>query len=211
MAGSVLGEVFKVSTWGESHGAGVGVVVDGCPAGIELCEEDIQRCLNRRKPGETKYSTPRKEGDVVRIMSGVFEGKTTGTPISLVVENTSQRSADYSEIANYYRPGHADYTFDAKYNNQESRTDLHPVFPEGKLEEVRADAVKIFKALDGFGCARVDFFMEKDTNEVVFNEINTMPGFTSISMYPMLWNEKGLDNGKMVDEMIRLAFERYAR
>lgn len=79
MAGSVLGEVFKVSTWGESHGAGVGVVVDGCPAGIDLCEEDIQRCLNRRKPGETRYSTPRKEGDVVRIMSGVFEGKTTGT------------------------------------------------------------------------------------------------------------------------------------
>lgn len=103
------------------------------------------------------------------------------------------------------------YTFDAKYNNQESRTDLHPVFPEGKMEEVRADAVKIFKALDGFGCARVDFFMEKDTNEIVFNEINTMPGFTSISMYPMLWNEKGLDNGALVDEMIRLAFERYER
>ena len=121
MAGSVLGEVFKVSTWGESHGAGVGVVVDGCPAGIDLCEEDIQRCLNRRKPGETRYSTPRKEGDVVRIMSGVFEGKTTGTPISLVVENTSQRSADYSEIANYYRPGHADYTFDAKYGFRDYR------------------------------------------------------------------------------------------
>ena len=103
------------------------------------------------------------------------------------------------------------YTFDAKYNNQESKTDLHPVFPEGKMEEVRADAVKIFKALDGFGCARVDFFMEKDTNEVVFNEINTMPGFTSISMYPMLWNEKGLDNGALVDKMIQLAFERYVR
>lgn len=121
MAGSVLGEVFKVSTWGESHGAGVGVVVDGCPAGIDLCEEDIQRCLNRRKPGETRYSTPRKEGDVVRIMSGVFEGKTTGTPVSLVVENTSQRSADYSGIANYYRPGHADYTFDAKYGFRDYR------------------------------------------------------------------------------------------
>ena len=103
------------------------------------------------------------------------------------------------------------YTFDAKYNNQESRTDLHPVFPEGKMEEVRADAVKIFKALDGFGCARVDFFMEKGTNEIVFNEINSMPGFTSISMYPMLWNEKGLDNGVLADEMIRLAFERYER
>lgn len=121
MAGSVLGEVFKDFHMGRVLGAGVGVVVDGCPAGIDLCEEDIQRCLNRRKPGETRYSTPRKEGDVVRIMSGVFEGKTTGTPISLVVENTSQRSADYSEIANYYRPGHADYTFDAKYGFRDYR------------------------------------------------------------------------------------------
>ena len=103
------------------------------------------------------------------------------------------------------------YTFDAKYNNQESRTDLHPVFPEGKLEEVRRDAVKIFKALDGFGCARVDFFMEKDTNEVVFNEINTMPGFTSISMSPMLWNGKGVANEALVDKMIELSFERYVR
>lgn len=103
------------------------------------------------------------------------------------------------------------YTFDAKYNNQESRTDLHPVFPEGKMEEVREDAVKIFKALDGFGCARVDFFMEKDTNRIVFNEINTMPGFTSISMYPMLWQEKGLENGVLVDRMIETAFERYVR
>lgn len=103
------------------------------------------------------------------------------------------------------------YTFDAKYNNQESRTDLHPVFPEGKMEEVREDAVKIFKALDGFGCARVDFFMEKDTNRIVFNEINTMPGFTSISMYPMLWQEKGLENGALVDRMIETAFERYVR
>lgn len=103
------------------------------------------------------------------------------------------------------------YTFDAKYNNQESRTDLHPVFPEGKMEEVREDAVKIFKALDGFGCARVDFFMEKDTHRIVFNEINTMPGFTSISMYPMLWQEKGLENSALVDRMIEIAFERYVR
>lgn len=103
------------------------------------------------------------------------------------------------------------YSYDAKYNNQASKTDLHPVFPEGKLEEVRKDAVEIFKALDGFGCARVDFFMEKDTNEIVFNEINTLPGFTSISMYPMLWNEKGVDNGKLVDRMIQHAFERYVR
>ena len=103
------------------------------------------------------------------------------------------------------------YTFDAKYNNAESRTDLHPVFPEGKMEEVREDAVKIFKALDGFGCSRVDFFMEKETNEIVFNEINTMPGFTSISMYPMLWKEKGFSHSELVDQLICQAFERYAR
>ncbi|MDD3223024.1 MAG: D-alanine--D-alanine ligase [Clostridia bacterium] len=103
------------------------------------------------------------------------------------------------------------YSYDAKYNNQASKTDLHPVFPEGKLDEVRKDAVEIFKALDGFGCARVDFFMEKETNEIVFNEINTLPGFTSISMYPMLWNEKGVDNRELVDRMIQHAFERYVR
>ena len=100
------------------------------------------------------------------------------------------------------------YTFDAKYNNQESRTDLHPVFPEGKMEEVRADAVKIFKALDGFGCARVDFFMEKGTNEIVFNEINTMPGFTSISMYPMLWAARGIPVPELVERLIQTAYLR---
>ena len=121
MAGSIAGEVFRVSTWGESHGKGIGVVVDGCPAGLELTEEDIQKYLDRRKPGQTKYSTPRKEGDEVEILSGIFEEKTTGTPISMVVMNTSQKSADYSEIAGYYRPGHADYTFDAKYGFRDYR------------------------------------------------------------------------------------------
>lgn len=121
MAGSILGEVFRISTWGESHGKGVGVVVDGCPAGIPLTEKDIQIYLDRRKPGETKYSTPRKEGDEVTIMSGVFEGKTTGSPISLMVMNTSQKSKDYSSIASVYRPGHADYTWDAKYGFRDYR------------------------------------------------------------------------------------------
>lgn len=121
MAGSVLGEVFRISTWGESHGKGLGVVVDGCPAGIPLDEKDIQSYLDRRKPGETKYATPRKEGDEVTILSGVFEGRTTGAPISLMVLNTSQKSGDYSDIAQVYRPGHADYTFDAKYGFRDYR------------------------------------------------------------------------------------------
>ncbi|MGN0319014.1 MAG: chorismate synthase [Lachnospira sp.] len=121
MAGSTYGKIFKIMTWGESHGEGVGVVIDGCPAGLELCEEDIQIMLDRRKPGQSKFTTPRKEDDEVHILSGVFEGKTTGTPISMVVYNKTQRSKDYSEIASYYRPGHADYTFDEKYGFRDYR------------------------------------------------------------------------------------------
>lgn len=121
MSGSTYGTIFRITTWGESHGAGVGVVVDGCPAGLSLTEADIQVFLDRRKPGTSRYSTPRKEGDQVEILSGVFEGKTTGTPISLLVRNTSQRSADYSEIASYYRPGHADMTYDMKYGFRDYR------------------------------------------------------------------------------------------
>ncbi len=121
MAGSTIGTIFKITTWGESHGKGIGVVIDGCPAGLTLCEDDIQQYLNRRKPGQSKYTTPRKEDDQVEILSGVFEGRTTGTPISLVVYNQNQKSKDYSEIASYYRPGHADYTFDCKYGFRDYR------------------------------------------------------------------------------------------
>lgn len=112
MAGSTIGNKFTITTWGESHGKALGVVVDGCPAGLPLCEEDIQVFLDRRKPGFSQFSTPRKESDTIEILSGIFEGKTTGTPISMMVRNTSQRSGDYGDIATYYRPGHADYTFD---------------------------------------------------------------------------------------------------
>lgn len=121
MSGSTFGTHFKITTWGESHGMGIGAVVDGCPAGLSLCEEDIQAYLDRRKPGQSKFATPRKEDDIVTIQSGVFEGKTTGTPISLAIYNQNQRSADYREIASYYRPGHADYTFDQKYGFRDYR------------------------------------------------------------------------------------------
>ncbi|HBA98109.1 MAG TPA: chorismate synthase [Lachnospiraceae bacterium] len=121
MAGSVFGQIFKMATWGESHGKGIGVVVDGCPAGLALDEAKIQAYLDRRKPGQTKYSTPRKEDDAVEILSGVFEGFTTGTPISMAVYNKSQRPKDYSAIACCYRPGHADYTFDMKYGFRDYR------------------------------------------------------------------------------------------
>ena len=105
MYGSTFGNILKISTWGESHGAGIGVVIDGCPAGLLLSAEDIQAYLDRRKPGQSRFTTQRKEADEVEILSGIFEGKTTGTPISLMVRNTDQRSHDYSEIANYYRSG----------------------------------------------------------------------------------------------------------
>ena len=121
MAGSSYGTIFKITTWGESHGKALGVVVDGCPAGLLLSESDIQPYLDRRKPGQSSISTPRKEEDAVEILSGTFEGRTTGTPISLLIKNTSQHSGDYSEIASYYRPGHADFSFDAKYGFRDHR------------------------------------------------------------------------------------------
>ncbi|MCI8511461.1 MAG: chorismate synthase [Lachnospiraceae bacterium] len=120
-AGSVTGTIFKVTTWGESHGKAIGVVVDGCPAGLSLCEADIQAVLDRRRPGQNRFATQRKEGDEVELLSGVFEGKTTGTPVSMLVWNKDQRSKDYSQIASCYRPGHADYTFDRKFGFRDYR------------------------------------------------------------------------------------------
>ncbi len=121
MAGSTYGTIFKISTWGESHGEAVGVVIDGCPAGIPLDEEDIQRQLDRRKPGQSRYSSPRSEADRAELLSGVFEGKTTGTPISILVRNEDHRSADYGNLKERYRPGQADYTYDQKYGIRDYR------------------------------------------------------------------------------------------
>lgn len=121
MAGSTFGEQFCITTWGESHGRAVGVTVDGCPAGLPLCQEDIQVYLDRRKPGQSRFTTARQEEDQVEILSGLFEGKTTGTPISMLVWNKDQRSKDYSAIRDIYRPGHADYGFDAKYGFRDYR------------------------------------------------------------------------------------------
>jgi chorismate synthase len=121
MSGNSFGELFRVSTFGESHGPALGAVVDGCPPGLPLCEADLQGELDRRKPGTSRYTTQRREPDQVRILSGVFEGKTTGTPIGLLIENTDQRSKDYSEIASAFRPGHADYTYIQKYGFRDYR------------------------------------------------------------------------------------------
>lgn len=121
MAGSSFGHLFRVSTFGESHGPALGCIVDGCPPGLALCESDIQADLDRRKPGQSKYTTQRREPDQVEILSGVFEGKTTGTPIALLIRNTDQRSKDYSDIKDTFRPGHADFTYHNKYGHRDYR------------------------------------------------------------------------------------------
>ncbi len=121
MASNSFGFFFRFTSWGESHGPAIGVVVDGCPAGISLSEADIQSFLDKRRPGQSDVTTQRQEEDSVQILSGVFEGKTTATPISLMIGNTDQRSQDYSEIKNKYRPGHADYTYQKKYGLRDYR------------------------------------------------------------------------------------------
>ncbi|GLV28730.1 chorismate synthase [Sphingobium sp. TomTYG75] len=121
MSFNTFGRVFRFTTWGESHGPAIGAIVDGCPPGLPISEADIQPYLDKRKPGTSKFTTQRREPDEVRILSGVFEGKTTGTPISLMIENTDQRSKDYSDVAKAYRPGHADYAYDAKYGFRDYR------------------------------------------------------------------------------------------
>lgn len=121
MAGNTIGELFRVTTFGESHGIALGAIVDGVPPGLELTEADLQLDLDRRKPGTSQYSTQRREDDVVKILSGVFEGRTTGTPIGLLIENTDQKSKDYANIAATFRPGHADYTYTQKYGFRDYR------------------------------------------------------------------------------------------
>ena len=121
MSFNTFGRVFRFSTWGESHGPAIGAMVDGCPPGLALAEGDIQPFLDRRRPGSSRFTTQRQEPDHVRILSGVFEGRTTGTPISLMIENVDQRSKDYGDVAKAYRPGHADYAYDAKYGFRDYR------------------------------------------------------------------------------------------
>ena len=114
MSGNTFGKLFTVTTFGESHGRGLGAIIDGCPPGLPICEEDLQKDLDRRKPGQSRYTTQRREGDEVEILSGVFEGKTTGTPIGLLIRNKDQRSKDYGKIKDQFRPAHADYTYQQK-------------------------------------------------------------------------------------------------
>ncbi|MBK1673805.1 chorismate synthase [Ectothiorhodospira shaposhnikovii] len=121
MSGNTIGKLFTVTGFGESHGPAIGCIVDGCPPGLALCEADLQQDLERRRPGKTRHTTQRREPDQVKILSGVFEGRTTGTPIALMIENTDQRSRDYADIARQFRPGHADYTYHKKYGLRDYR------------------------------------------------------------------------------------------
>src|SRR6202167_5714329 len=121
VAGNTFGRIFTVTSFGESHGPALGCVVDGCPRGLELNEADLQADVDRRRPGTSQYTSQRREPDTVRILSGVFEGKTTGTPIALLVENEDQRSRDYEKIKDRFRPGHADYTYQQKYGFRDYR------------------------------------------------------------------------------------------
>ena len=178
MSGSTFGRHFKITTWGESHGKAIGVVIDGCPAGLALDENDIQSFLDRRKPGQNKYSTPRREDDQVEILSGVFEGKTTGTPISLIVHNKTARSGDYSEISQVYRPGHADYTFDEKYGFRDYRGGGRTSGRE-TIGRVAAGAVAS-KILSRLGVKLLAYTraigdIEIDNDKINFEEINHNP------------------------------------
>ncbi|MCR5416361.1 MAG: chorismate synthase [Pseudobutyrivibrio sp.] len=177
MAGSTFGNNITITTWGESHGAALGVVIDGFPAGLSISEEDIQEYLDRRKPGQSKFTTARAEGDSVRILSGVFEGKTTGTPISLMVENKDQHSKDYGNIATTFRPGHADFVFTEKYGFRDYRGGGRSSGREtiGRvaagalcaklLSEIGITVTAYTKSIGDIACSKIDL-KEKENNKL---------------------------------------------
>ncbi|WP_366070275.1 chorismate synthase [Methanothrix sp.] len=172
MSGSTFGTIFRATTWGESHGPAVGVVVDGCPAGIELSENDVQKELDRRRPGQSRATTERRESDRVEILSGVFEGLTTGTPISMVVWNTDARSSHYDSIRHTPRPGHADYTYHAKYGIRDHRGGGRASARE-TVGRVAAGAVAK-KLLSEFGVEIVGYVIELGGIRA------SLPGWTSM-------------------------------
>jgi chorismate synthase len=164
MSHNSFGHLFRVTTWGESHGPAIGCVVDGCPPRLRLSEADLQPWLDRRRPGQSKFTTQRQEPDQVRILSGVFEGVTTGTPIALIIDNVDQRSRDYSAIAQQFRPGHADLTYELKYGVRDyrgggrasARETAMRVAAGGVARRVLGDGVRIRGALVQMGAQRID-------------------------------------------------------
>ncbi|MEP3050608.1 MAG: chorismate synthase [Erythrobacter sp.] len=191
MSWNTFGRALRFTTWGESHGPALGVVLDGCPPQIALTENDIQPFMDARRPGQNKFTTQRKEADLVKILSGTFEGKTTGTPISMLIENTDQRSKDYSEIAKSYRPGHADYSYDAKYGHRDYRGGGRSSAREtaarvaaGAVARLIIPEVKI----TAFVCELGGDAIDRDT--LNFEEINNNPFFCPDSWAAKRWEEK---------------------
>mgnify|MGYP006077096133 FL=1 len=176
MSGNSFGNIFKISTFGESHGQAIGVVIDGCPAGLKISTQEIQQELDRRKPGQSKITTQRKEADIVEILSGVFEGKTLGTPISLMIRNEDQKSKDYSHIKDAFRPSHADFTYQEKYGHRDYRGGGRSSARE-TATRVAAGAIakKLLQhygiALHAYVSSVKDIVLEKDYQTLDFSKI----------------------------------------
>lgn len=178
MSGNTFGKLFKLSTFGESHGKALGGVIDGCPAGIELDMEAVQEDLNRRKPGQSNIVTQRKEPDTVEFYSGVFEGKTTGTPIGFAIHNTNQKSHDYSHIKDAYRPSHADYVFDQKYGFRDYRGGGRSSARETASRVVAGAVAKQFLSniqINAFVSSVGDIFINKPYQDLDFSKIESNP------------------------------------
>jgi chorismate synthase len=195
MATNSFGKLFTFTTWGESHGEAIGCVIDGCPPLISLVEEDIQPFLDRRKPGQSRFTTQRQESDTVKILSGVFEGKTTGTPISLIIYNEDQRSKDYGDIKDKYRPGHADYTYMQKYGIRDyrgggrssARETAMRVAAGAIAQKILGDSIKIRAALVQVGSHKID------RNNWDWDEIDNNPFFCPDKAMAKEW-EKYVDS-----------------
>lgn len=178
MAGNSFGTIFKLTTFGESHGQALGGIIDGCPAGLDLQSDKIQHELNRRKPGQSAIVTQRKEPDEFRILSGVFEGKTTGVPIGFIIENTNQKSHDYSHIKDSYRPSHADYVYDRKYGFRDYRGGGRSSARETACRVVAGAVAKQLLAdirIDAFVSSVGDIFLEKPYQKLDFSKTESNP------------------------------------
>ncbi len=176
MAGNSFGNLFKLSTFGESHGEAIGGIIDGCPAGLEIDLADVNRDMNRRKPGQSKITTQRKEEDEVKFLSGIFEGKTTGAPIGFMIENTNQKSKDYSHIKDVYRPSHGDFTYDKKYGHRDyrggGRTSARETACRVAAGAIAKQLVKDIK-IHAFVSSVGDIYIDKPYQDLDFSKIES--------------------------------------
>ncbi|HEX7945205.1 MAG TPA: chorismate synthase [Phenylobacterium sp.] len=207
MSVNSFGRLFRFTTWGESHGPALGAVVDGCPPGLAISEADLQPFLDARRPGQSKFTTQRQEPDEVKILSGVFEGRTTGTPISLMIENVDQRSKDYSEVAKAYRPGHADYAYDAKYGfrdyrggGRSSARETAARVAAGGVARLVIPEVKIFGYVTEIGGDAID------RANFDYDEIGNNPFFCPDAVAAKRW-EKLVDDARLAGSSLGAVVE----